>query len=172
MCIWTITKLARKSASGDISSMEIVANYAMGTRHALFLTYTVGSIGTITTTSLMMLCDFLINIYTALKILYVRRRNPNDKMEQAELLQTLVINETVEIMVPLTYLLCFLLAYYGPNAELIGDIANSYWQYSAVEDVGGTIFIVSIFFFVDLLSLVFCTILERTMSRKSCYNIS
>ena len=167
--IWAITKLARKSASGDISSMEIVANYAMGTRHALFLTVTVGSIGTIATTSVMMGCDFLINIYTALKILFVRQKNPDDKTEQAKLLQTLVINEMVEVMVPITYLLCFLLAYFGPNAELIGDIGNSYWQFSAVEDVGGTILIVSIFFFVDLLSLVFSTFLLKRFCQISVY---
>ena len=65
----------------------------------------------------------------------------------------------VELMVPIFYILVFVAAYYGPNAKIIGNIGNSYWQYNAVKDVGKTIEFISIFFFIDFCSVIFCTFL-------------
>ena len=76
-----------------------------------------------------------------------------------QLLQELVISEMVEGMVPLCYLVCFSMAYYGPNGELFGNILNSYWHFSAVEDPTHTIKNVCIFFLIDTLSLVLCALL-------------
>ena len=39
-----------------------------------------------------------------------------DKIIAQEELLELVMNERVETIIPLTYILCFLLGYYGPNA--------------------------------------------------------
>ena len=33
------------------------------------------------------------------------------------------------------YILPFLIAYHGPNAAILGNIKNSYWSYSAVDNV-------------------------------------
>ena len=35
-----------------------------------------------------------------------------------------------EVVVPIGYLLCFLAAYYGPNAPYLGNIGSSHWQYT------------------------------------------
>ena len=43
--------------------------------------------------------------------------------------------QVLEIVVPLGYLLCFLAAYFGPNAAILGNIGSSRWQYSKVEDI-------------------------------------
>ena len=81
------------------------------------------------------------------------------------------MNEIVEVMVPLCYLVCFIMAYYGPNAHVIGNILNSYWHFSAVEDVGESIAYLCLFFFVDLLSLMTCTILLQMYCRINLYNV-
>ena len=46
----------------------------------------------------------------------------------------LVIGETLEIIIPLAYMACFMAAYMGPNAEILGNVKNGFWQYKSVED--------------------------------------
>ena len=124
--------MARKSASGDISRVNITVHHGISTSHSLFLDYTVGSIATIPTSIVIIGADVLTNIFIGLKIVYIYKTTPFKKNKQIELLQILVINEMVECMVPITYLLCFTVAYFGPNSDLIGNIRNNYWQYNAV----------------------------------------
>ena len=76
--------------------------------------------------------------------------------------------ETIEVLLPIAYSLSFLIAYYGPNAEVLGNVKNEYWQYenTKVEHAGK--FVMSVFqmFFIDLLSAIiggmllwkFCTL--------------
>ena len=71
----------------------------------------------------------------------------------------MVVSEFVDFVVPSCYLLCFLVPYYGPNAELIGDIKNGYWQYTAVEDVEHTVLYLCIFWAIDTVSLLICIML-------------
>ena len=74
-------------------------------------------------------------------------------IEQA---QELVINEMVEFIIPLSYLLCFLTAYFGPNSSLIGNVLNGLWQYAAVDGIGKTVETIGIFFIIDCLSGLSC----------------
>ena len=75
----------------------------------------------------------------------------------------------VEVMVPICYLLCFISACYGPNAHLIGDVGNNYWQYSKVEDVIHTIQYISVFWIIDISSLVICGYLLWKFCRINIY---
>jgi hypothetical protein len=65
---------------------------------------------------------------------------------------TLSVNESVEVAMPIAYALCLLLAYYGPNAEILGNIKNSDWQYAAIEDIVSTYKWTGILFTVDIAS--------------------
>ena len=75
-----------------------------------------------------------------------------------------MINEMVEFMVPLSYLLCFTVAFYGPNAELFGNVKSSYWHYSAVDDITEVIEAVLTFFTIDFGS----TLISFSLLWKFC----
>eukprot|EP00747_Dinoflagellata_sp_TGD_P058720 gnl/TRDRNA2_/TRDRNA2_151247_c1_seq1.p1 gnl/TRDRNA2_/TRDRNA2_151247_c1~~gnl/TRDRNA2_/TRDRNA2_151247_c1_seq1.p1 ORF type:complete len:128 (-),score=8.95 gnl/TRDRNA2_/TRDRNA2_151247_c1_seq1:171-554(-) len=47
----------------------------------------------------------------------------------------MVLCETIEIIIPLCYLACFIVGYYGPNAHVLGNVKNSYWQFQAVDNM-------------------------------------
>ena len=47
-------------------------------------------------------------------------------------LDKLIVTERTESIVPLIFVLCFLMAYYGPNAEHFGNIKLSLWHYEAI----------------------------------------
>ena len=69
-------------------------------------------------------------------------------------IKELVVRERIESTIPLTYLICFLMAYYGPNAEFLGNIKLTIWQYQAVSDAQlyKNIQSLLIMFGIDLLS--------------------
>ena len=46
----------------------------------------------------------------------------------------MVLSGILEIILPIAYLLCFLAAYYGPNAGVLGNIKNDFWHFKALDD--------------------------------------
>ena len=77
---------------------------------------------------------------------------------RVEAIQELVLNEHVEFMIPIAYAICFAMAYYGPNAEILGGIKNSYWQFEAVEDFITAFEGVAKFFLIDTVSVVITSV--------------
>lgn len=75
------------------------------------------------------------------------------KMNQRNAIMKLLLAELCEGVVPLAYAIGFSMAYYGPNAELIGNVRNGYWQYKPVEDVSRTFLVTFGLFAVDFVSL-------------------
>ena len=52
-----------------------------------------------------------------------------------QIITTLIINEAMEFLVPLLFMMAFSIAYYGPNAANLGKIGIDYWQYEKVNDI-------------------------------------
>ena len=57
------------------------------------------------------------------------------RIVQKEVLTELILNEIVEIMVPVAYISNFLMAHYGPNKNRIGNVGCSVWMFQEVEDL-------------------------------------
>ena len=102
---------------------------------------------------------------------YTRKKNPTNVEKQMELLQDLMVNEIVEFMVPLSYLICFSVAYYGPNAKLIGNVGSSQWQFVAVDDFQHTFGFIALFFLVDLGSVVVSSLFLWMFCRIKLWNV-
>ena len=151
---WISLKWLKKATNGDFVRAEIASNHAICSSHALMVVYIIGSVATFETSVAIFAIDFLINVYICIKIIILKRSTTLDIDKQIGLLQELVISEMVEVVIPLTYLLTFIVAYYGPNAELIGNVRNGYWQYSKTEDLVHTIEYVFMFLLVDVCSLI------------------
>ena len=71
-----------------------------------------------------------------------------------DILQGLVLSERIETIIPLTYILCLLMGYYGPNAEVLIGFKLSIWEVPAIEEFGYMIQILSLLFLVDFGSFV------------------
>ena len=65
----------------------------------------------------------------------------------------LVLAELCEGLIHLGYIIGFVMAYYGPNSKLIGNVGNGDWQYQVVDDVSHTIFVMFGLFVMDLICL-------------------
>ena len=88
-----------------------------------------------------------------------------------EKLQKLVLAERVEIVTPLTYILLFLMAYYGPNAKILGGIKLTIWHYQAVTDLEMYLGNIGLLFAFDSLSGIICFILLWQTCRINMFNI-
>ena len=153
--LWITTSMAKNCYGGDPLAGEIYMNQCLSNIHASFLSYSVGTVATLSTSVVIIAAEFFINLIVALRLLWVRHKEDSldNNLEIIKLLQELVISELTEVLTPLTYLGCIIMAYYGPNSEIIGNVRNSWFHFIAIEDLEYTLKMVATFFFVDLGSL-------------------
>ena len=71
----------------------------------------------------------------------------------------LLLTELVEAIVPLTYVIGFSMAYFGPNGKLIGNVLCDLWTYRKVEDVEGLYTIQLLLFGVDAICVLLNTLI-------------
>jgi len=148
-----------KMANGDESGAKVTGIISVGMRYTMIICYTLGTISTFETEVLLMGLDFVVNIYTCVKIIWLHKRRPEDVEKQIELIQELVLNELMEFICPLSFIIAFLLAYTGPNGNVIGNINITIWHYEAIEDAPGFLKVVLILFVVDFCSTIITSLL-------------
>ena len=152
-------KIIRKSTAGDAEGAEIFLKYSIATRHTVTLCTILGTIATTATSLVLIAVDFTLNIYCCLRIVWLRKRHPNRMENPIEYLKGLAVYELVEFHAPLAFFLVFTVAYYGPNGTLFGNILNDYWTFCAVDDITHTMTNLALFFAVDFLSTLICSLL-------------
>ena len=102
--------------------------------------------------------DVFTNIYLALRIVWWRKTS--EKIDDCvSVLEELVIAELAEFHAPLSFLLTFVVVWFGPNSELFGNIGSSNWMFEKVDDIHGAIQNMVIFFVVDFGSAVVSAII-------------
>ena len=72
---------------------------------------------------------------------------------------------------PLTYIFCFLSAFYGPNAEILGNVKATVWHYRAVQDAGAYLQNIMIFILVDFSSGIINGILLWTTCKINVFTV-
>ena len=170
--IWVTLKIFARCSKGDMDSTTIFYTTDFGISHANFLNLTVGSIATFESTLVIIGVEFMINLFTCLRIIHLNHKTltPKTTIQTIELLQQLIMNEWIEIAVPIGNVLVLLMGFYGPNKMVIGDIGCSYWQFNAIEDITQPIKLLSWFFIADLISLVITAYLLWKFCKINLYH--
>ena len=158
ICLWVSTQLVKYCANGDVGASKIILNYIVTTVHTISLCYTV-TIVTNTTSWVLMIVDFAINTTICLRIVWLNKKAPLNLQDQINRLQELALYELVEFQAPLTFVLVIIVAYFGPNAELFGNISNSYWSYKSIEDLQETLENMMLLFLIDFSSTILSSII-------------
>ena len=125
---WIMIKLSQKASGCNSWTVDCSTGFLVKTMYAQYLAVILGSVATNETSALILGIDFLLNIYQCLKIVYLEEENRTGSSEQIAAIQELVLSEHVEFVLPITYFICFLAGFYGPNAELIGNIKFAGWS--------------------------------------------
>ena len=82
-----------------------------------------------------------------------------------------MISERIETVIPLTYLICFLMGWYGPNAEFLGSINLTIWHHLAVTDLEGFLQNLCLWLFVDFMCFVCNSVILWTTVRINTMKI-
>ena len=130
--------------------------------HALYVAIQLGQTTTNVTSILILVVDFALNLYSCHEVIKLHRSIVPDasfastqfKKQRDSILIKLVLTEILEILAPLSYLITVLLAYYGPNAEILGNIRNGCWHFKPIQHIGQLVFHVAIMFIIDSSSAV------------------
>ena len=131
----------RKQLKTNVKIYYWWMSLALNVHYAFFITIRLADAQVFTVVSIMVI-DFLFHLTYAYKIIQIHsRRATNDrdveirKKDQHKAILKLVMAEIVEGIVPLAYAIGFMIAYFGPNAMLIGNVRSGIWAYKAVEDI-------------------------------------
>ena len=113
----------RVAAGKDSPSATLVGNNIVNLFHTLFLCCCIGTVATPLTTYILLSIDFIINLYFAFQVFWQHR---SGHMEACgSYMMDLVLNEFLELVVPVTYLLTFIMCFYGPNGNKLGRLGPS-----------------------------------------------
>ena len=153
--MWLQNKVSTKAAGVRASAVEITCGHNINNRHCFFLSVILGTTATDLTCWMILAIDFSINMFLMIRVIWIRRKGLTEKNEltMVHTFMELIIAETVEIVVPFTYLTTFMIAYIGPNATLLGGVLCDMWHYSAVTDLGLFLENVGLFLIADFVSV-------------------
>ena len=143
----------------DVSAAIVIG---MNTFHAVYVAVKIGHTATQITSYLILAMDFILNLYGCHGIIALHRsivprnltNNSSTVRKINRRLLKLVLIEILEVTIPISYIATVLIAYYGPNAELLGNIRSDYWQYTPIEDIGNVVSAVLSMFTIDLCSAI------------------
>ena len=61
----------------------------------------------------------------------------------------LVLNETIEVIVPIAFIVSYTIVFYGPNHDVMGNVGCDYWTFQKVEDLNAFLMPVLLMALVD-----------------------
>ena len=112
-------------------------------------------------------------MFTKLKphLVYVIKQRPLILQIVQEMIAELTLTERIETLVPLTYILCYAIAYYGPNAEILGSVKLDLWQFKPILDFDKYMTSLFMLFSVDFLSLIMNGIILWTTCNINIFKV-
>ena len=136
-----LRKLVEKAQKpGDIAP-KVVVKATTNTFLSYWLAVSMATTATQETCYLLLGINFAINIYLCFKTIHLDRKiSPLDGSSEEiesikeECLTELILNEIIEVIVPISFVCTSSIAYYGPNAMVLGIVGNDYWQYEKVTN--------------------------------------
>ena len=75
----------------------------------------------------------------------------------------------MEAIVPVTFMLIFTMAYYGPNAEIIGNVKFNQWHFKAITDLEQYVSNLALLFIVDLSSAMISGVILWTTCKINMF---
>ena len=119
--------------------------------------------------------NFCINMSLVFKTISLAKRvstiaaETNDyRLQKQKVVAELVLNETIEIIVPVAYIGSFLMAYYGPNDDVMGDVGCTIWKFEKADGLYSLIGVLKMALF-DSISVVLAGVLLWKFSRINIF---
>ena len=156
-------KAANKARGENEESAKFSVSCNVACSHALQLAIVIGSSATNLTSYVICGIDILLNLFACLNIVILhKKKNNNSTQDLKTRLQGLVVKETLELILPISYCIILTISYYGPNTEIMGNIKNDYWQYRKIDDISLVLFKIGLFLAADLVRVILSSLVLKT----------
>ena len=119
----------------DVKARMVISSF-LDVYHALFLAISVAGLANVVTTWAFFAVDFLFNAYGLFKIYKAAKKHPLDAGEDV---LGMVQGMFLGLVVSIAYLASLVVIFHGPNAEVMGNIKNSYFDFAAIADLESTV---------------------------------
>ena len=114
--------------------MQVAARYHF---QILMLCTALSKVGDIFTYCLLG-ADFVVVLVMMARIIRLKRKISStlqQRTEAKELIVELALSELIELLVPLFFMISFMITFYGPNAYHMEGMRHSYWGQAPVTDL-------------------------------------
>jgi len=152
--IWAWNKLLYKAAGGNTQSATISGISFIGSFHMLMVITLLDSEFEPITEYLIMICECIPEIWSTIKIIKLHKQGRHMNDEKNKEVECLVLEEFLTFGVPIVYCTSFLLAYFGPNATILGHVYTDMWAYEKVDDPVDKLTNVMTFVFIDVVQVM------------------
>jgi hypothetical protein len=123
--------------------------------------------------------EFCINVWCMLQIFWRRYKIQGGltaeemakwKEETDAMVRSLVTTEIIEVLIPVAYSMCYVTAFYGPNARLIGQVKNTYWNNTEVMDIKNQLLVLYKMAGIDACGAIIIGILLKLTCKRNILN--
>ena len=158
-----LSKQVSKITGDDNEKANDVLNICVNIHYSLFVAIRLNGAET-QTVICFIIVEFLMHFWMTHKIIRHTKRvtadfeqSKNIDKRKKRAIMRLILAELVEGIVPLSYAIGFAMAYFGPNAYLIGNVLSDYWAYEKVENIERLFYIQFSLIGVDCIGVVLNT---------------
>ena len=165
--LWILTKLVKITAGVENRNAKIFTCLENQCNHSAVTAISLGLYATDFSTYCILFTDLLYKLYTCYGICKFKKKieakegseQKQLQIEKEEATQDLILDEMVEVTMPIVYALMVVLAYFGPNATILGNVGCEIWKWRKISSL--TKFLTALFrmFSIDLLALVLNSLL-------------
>ena len=158
------TKLMEKATDNNNRDAKLITNIESTSNFTAVLAISLGSYASETATYCILALDLLLKLYSCYGISKIskelRSEIEDEEKRQLQLkkeraVQDLVLEEFVEVLMPIVYAAVVLLGYYGPNSAILGNIGCKKWQWKEITDMTQMLIALLRMFIIDILALFF-----------------
>ena len=183
--LWILVKFPPKFCDGDERDAFILTNLEQSCNFSAVLAICLGLYATDTSCYCILAVEFLLKMHICYGISKIEKKlklaDGKEKeallLQKYQLVQDLALDEFVEVIMPIIYVTVVLVAYYGPNYSILGNIGCEKWYWLEIPDL--TIFLTAMFrmFIIDLLAfmatwLILWKFASINFLRKLCHDVT
>ena len=135
---WILSKIVYKMAGDDCDNAKVLLSTAVLMKFGLYVAILLASASELTVWCILVV-DLVLHLKSCFQIARQKKKveiaNTESKIKMENDIKHLVLSEIIGSLVPLSYAMSFAMAYYGPNATLIGNVRCNYFDFKEIEDV-------------------------------------
>ena len=135
--------LTNKCASPEtLSQSKFNARISINIAYSFWMAISLATTSTSATSHVFLGINFFIDMALCYKVIRLDRKSTRSDQAtekkqclRKEALTELILNEIVEVMAPVAFILSYTIAYHGPNKDILGNVGCEIWNYQKVEDL-------------------------------------